>query len=321
MTEGGWHRSPLAELMPVVLPDRKGTFVRDPANSELTPAGRDSLICRLEEDPDRNVERWKKLPYLMNYQDPGTPKPGAVVLAEFQPGGRGHFPLLVTQNYGRGRTAVFATGGSWRWQMLQPLADRTHEMFWQQLLRWLSDTPDRVVASTTRAVLADETRVELRAEVRDRTYLPAGDAHVEAHITGPGGVAELVELSPDPLTPGVYSAAWTAEKQGAYLAEVVARRGNEDVGRDVLMFRREDGVAENFHAEQNRELLEKLSAQTGGRYYRPAEWKKLGEEISYSEAGITVRETRDLWDMPAVFLLVLGLRGAEWLLRRRWGIV
>jgi hypothetical protein len=88
-----------------------------------------------------------------------------------------------------------------------------------------------------------------------------------------------------------------------------------------MTFRREDGVAENFHTEQNRELLQKLSAETGGRYYTPAEAAKLGKDISYSEAGITVRETRDLWDMPIVFLLLLCLRSGEWLLRRKWGVI
>ncbi len=74
----------------------------------------------------------------------------------------------------------------------------------------------------------------------------------------------------------------------------------------MLTFRREDGVAENFHTSQNRELLEKLSEQTGGRYYTPDEASKLANEISYSEAGITTRETRDLWDMPIIFLLAAG---------------
>jgi hypothetical protein len=100
------------------------------------------------------------------------------------------------------------------------------------------------------------------------------------------------------------------------VAEIMAGREQEELGRDVLTFRREDGIAENFHTSQNRELLEKLAEQTGGRYYTAAQAKKLASEISYSEAGITTRETRDLWDMPVVFLLVLGIRGTEWLLRR-----
>jgi hypothetical protein len=105
------------------------------------------------------------------------------------------------------------------------------------------------------------------------------------------------------------------------VVEVSAHRGVEDLGRDVITFRRDDGVAENFHVEQNRELLEKLSSETGGKYYKPEDAKKLGKDINYSEAGITVRETRDLWDMPVIFLLLLMLRSGEWLLRRKWGVI
>jgi len=322
LADGGYAQSAMNDLLPVTLPDRKGTFVRVGANVELTGAGRDSLITRLEEDPAQNVARWKKLPFIMNFQDPGQPKPGAVVLVDALPTTGGRVPLLITENFGRGRTAVFATAGSWRWQMLQPVSDMSHEMFYRQLLRWLvGQTPRRVITSTPKQVLSDEALVKLRAEVRDKTYLAASDASTEAHILGPDGIAESVGMRPDPTEAGVYTAEWTTPKAGSYLVEVTAKRGTEELGRDVLTFRREDGVAENFHTEQNRELLEKLSSETGGQYYRPADAGKLSKEISYSEAGITVRETRDLWDMPAVFLLLLMLRSGEWLLRRRWGVV
>jgi uncharacterized membrane protein len=324
LADGGYAKSVLTELLPTTLPDRKNTFVRMGATAELTAAGRDSLITRIEEDPDKNVERWKKLPYIMNFQDPGQPKPGATVLADGIPmgGGGGHFPLLTIQNFGRGRTAIFATGGSWRWQMLQPVADKSHEMFYQQLLRWLvSETPRPVIGSTPRQLVADESHVKFRAEVRDKTYSAAGDATVEAHILGPEGIAEAVEMRPEPLEQGVYSAEWTSPKPGSYLVEMVAKRGTEELGRDVLTFRREDGVAENFKVEQNKDLLQKLSSETGGRYYTPSDAKKLPKEISFSEAGVNVRETRDLWDMPVIFLLLIALRSSEWLLRRRWGVI
>ena len=322
LSDGGWKQSSDVELLPTILPDRKDTFVRVGATVELTAPGRDSLITRLEEDPAKNVERWQKLPYVMNFQDVGQPKPGAVVLVDAKPTTGGRVPLLITQNFGRGRTAIFATGGSWRWQMLQPLADKSHEMFYQQLLRWLvSDTPRKVTTSTPKTLISDDSHVSLRAEIRDRTYLPASDAKAEAHILGPDGIAEAVEMRPDPIESGVYTADWTTPKAGSYLVEVVASRGTEELGRDTMTFRREDGVAENFHIQQNRELLEKLSSETGGRYYTPQDAAKLGKDISYSEAGITVRETRDLWDMPIIFLALLGLRAAEWLLRRKWGVI
>jgi uncharacterized membrane protein len=321
LSDGGYASSPLADLLPVTLPARKGTFRRDAALVDLTPAGRESLICRLEEDPDKNAQRWRKLPALADYQEAGAAKPGALVLAELLAANR-RLPVLVTENYGRGRTAVFATGGSWRWQMLQDVKDRSHEMFWQQLLRWLvSDAPGEVSLATPRPVLADETRVPLRVEARDKSFAPVLDSRVDVRISGPDGAATSVELSPSSQEPGVYAGEWRAEKPGAYLAETVVVRGGQELGRDVMTFRREDGVAENFRTGQNRELLEKLSEQTGGKYYRPEDLPRLVREISYSEAGLTVRETRDLWNMPVVFLLLIALRAAEWILRRRWCVV
>jgi len=68
-------------------------------------------------------------------------------------------------------------------------------------------------------------------------------------------------------------------------------------------------------------LLERLAAQTGGRYWTPADLGKLAAAIPFSEAGVTMRETKDLWNMPAIFLLILLLRSSEWLLRRKWGVV
>jgi len=321
LADGVWGGSSVVDLLPVVLPTHKSTFHRAPANAALTSIGADSLICRLADDPQANAERWKKLPYLMDYQEAGTPKPGAAVLAEMSAGGR-KYPMLITENYGRGRTAIFATSGTWRWQMSMPLGDTSHEMFWQQLLRWLvADTPGRVVASTSTQTLLDDGRVQLFADVRDREYQPAIDAKVEAHVIGPDGNSTTVEMTPAPDTPGGFRADWTAEKAGSYVAEVTAEKGDDELGRDMVTFQRADGVAENFHSEQNRELLERLSEQTGGRYWRPDGLAKLADEIPYSEAGITMRETKELWNLPAVFLAILLLRSTEWLLRRRWGIV
>ena len=336
LADGGWNASSLIDLLPTTLPTQTATFHReaDPKNgvthttAELAPAGVDSIITRLVDDPAENAAKWKKLPYLMDYQDPGVPKPGAAVLANMiTPEGR-KLPLLITENFGHGRTAIMATGGSWRWQMSSPLGDTAHDLFWQQLLRWLvSDTPGHVVASVPAQMLLDNGAITFTAQVFGRDYNPAADARVEAHILGPGGVSALVEMSPAPDSPGQFQAAWSAPKPGAYLTEITAQRADsnsgkvEELGRDVLTFQRMDGIAENFHVEQNRDLLERLAAQTGGQYWKPAGLGKLASRIPFSEAGVTVRETKDLWDLPLVFLVLLMLRFSEWWLRRKWGIV
>ena len=323
LSDGGYPNSPVADLIPVTLPPGKGTFHQmEFVPAELTSAGRESILTRLDEKPERNVQRWKEMPKLYNWQEVGEPKPGATTLLNVNPGTRRPSPLLVTENYGRGRSAVFATSGSWRWKMSLPHDDKTHATFWQQMFRYLvTDTPGQVTVTTPKSVLSDETKVQLRVEVRDKEYKPLNTANVQARFLSPDGSSATVALMPQPLEEGIYSGEWTAEKPGSYVAEILAGQEQQEVGRDMLPFRREDGVAENFHTGQNRELLQKLSDQTGGRYYTAADASKLSNEISYSEAGITSRETRDLWDMPVIFLLALGIRASEWLLRRKWGVV
>jgi hypothetical protein len=324
LSDGGWGASSMNDLLPTFLPPGRNNFHRNSATVELTAAGVDSPITRLLDDPAKNADRWKKLTYLADYEDAGSPKPGASVLAQMNAGHR-RLPLLITQNYGHGRTAIMATGGTWRWQMSEALGDPSHDLFWQQLLRWLvADSPGPVTASIPQRVLLDAGHVQLSAVVRDRQFQPTSDAHVTANIVGPAGANTLIDLTPSRDTPGLYQAEWTAEKPGAYLAEVTAASAGaqpQELGSDVLTFQREDGIAENFHLEQNRKLLEQLSSQTGGRYWEPSDLKNLPRDIAYSEAGISVRTTNELWNMPVVFVLLLGLPIAEWLLRRKWGVV
>jgi uncharacterized membrane protein len=321
LADGVWSGSRVAETLPVTLPLAHDTFHRDHATVSLTPAGAQSVICRLLDDPAANLQRWRTLPYLMDYQDPGTPKPGALVLAEMHYGGR-TMPLLITQRFGRGRTAVLATGGTWRWQMSLPLGERSHDVFWQQLLRWLAaDTRGPVSVAVDRPQLFDEGSISLEADVRDKLFTPAADARIAAHLIGPRGLTRTIELDPVRNAPGQFRSSWAPPVAGNYIAEVTAQRGNEEIGRDVATFQRLDGLAENLHLEQQRALLEELAASTGGRYLQASQLASLARSIPYSQAGITVRQIKELWSVPAVFLLLLSLRLGEWLLRRKWGVL
>jgi uncharacterized membrane protein len=321
LADGGYANTPMAEMMPLRIPNEK-TWSRDFADVGLTEAGHESPITRLEDDRSSNDARWKKMPQVANYAVMGEPKPGAVVLMTVAEQGHRPAPLLTIQNYGRGRVGVFASAGSWRWKMLQDHTDKTHAIFWQQLMRWMvTETPGEVISSTPHQVLSDDTRLPLRVSVRDKEYNPVSGATVQTSIVRPDGGSETISLKPDPLESGVYTGEYTADKPGTYVAETTAHQDKTDLGRDTLTFRREDGVAENFGAAQNRDLLEKLSSDTGGSYYTPAIAKRLSGEVAVSEAGITSHDNLDIWDMPILFLLVIGIRGGEWLLRRKWGVV
>lgn len=321
LSDGGWTASSLNELMPTFLPSGRNHFKRNPALVNLTAAGVASPITRLLDDPAKNAERWRKLTYLADYEDPGTAKPGAIVLAEMTSAGR-HMPFLITQNYGNGRTAILASGGTWRWQMSEALGDPSHNLFFQQLLRWLvADTPGPVTASTSARTLSDAGGMTLSAMVHDAQFQPATNAHVTARLTGPSNANAVLDMVPSHDTPGLYTTSYTAPAAGPYLAEVTAIDAGKELGRDALTFQREDGVAEEFHTAANPGLLKQLANDTGGRAWSAADLKDLPRDISYSEAGISVRSTKELWNLPILFILLLALPLTEWLLRRKWGIV
>ena len=52
-----------------------------------------------------------------------------------------------------------------------------------------------------------------------------------------------------------------------------------------------------------------------------ADVANLAEDLQYSGKGVTMVEERDLWDMPILFLLMIGMIGSEWAFRRKRGLV
>ena len=321
LSDGAWHTTDIAEMLPVSLSRRKDTFSRNPVKAELTQQGALHDLTRLDDSPQANAARWRALPPIADFQQSGPPKPAALVLLEAA-SAQGRQPLLAVQPFGRGRVAMLSTGGTWKWQMLMDARDQSHEQFWKQMLRWLvSESRPRIAARVSESVLNDAESLRIDAEVFDPNFLPTSEATVEARITQPGGGTALATLQPDPVRPGRYTAGFKALTPGAYVAQISARLGDTEFARDELMFRRQDGVAEAFHPEQDRPLLEHLASQTGGKYWTPESARDLPKEIEFSEAGLSVRELHDLWDSPFAFLLLIGLKAAEWLLRRRWGAV
>ncbi len=320
LSAGGWQNAALAQTLPVQLTGRQpAQFVQRPAQAQLTLYGAESPIPRLEADARRNLERWKKLPPLADYQSLGRLKPGAIVLLEAN-GEQGRSPLLVWQHYGRGATYVLATASTLRWQMRMPSEDESHEIFWRQLIHAISSTaPARVTVSGERSVYDDERSVRIEAEVRDERFEPMDDATVELHVAPERDAAFSQTMQASGQGDGRYFATLDAASTGLYRIEMSARAGNKEVGSAVTHVLRNDGVAEHFATYQHRDLLERIAEVTGGRYWPLSELDGLASAIPYSKAGIVERQTLDLWNLPVVFLALLALKLGEWLLRLRWG--
>jgi hypothetical protein len=80
------------------------------------------------------------------------------------------------------------------------------------------------------------------------------------------------------------------------------------------------GDAEYFDAAMRAPLLKRIAEETGGRFFTPANATALPEAVSYTGRGVTVVEERELWDMPALLLVLIGLVSAEWGFRRTRGL-
>ncbi|MDE0104695.1 MAG: hypothetical protein OXN89_20155 [Bryobacterales bacterium] len=162
---GGWQHSETVDVLPARLAAAEASFFGERVKAELSPQGRDSLVCRLASDPTRNNELWEELPELADSQILGALKPAAVMLSSVR-FGRDSLPLLVRQKYGHARAVIFATGGSWRWRMRLPSDDQRHDANWRQLLRSLvAGSQGTVRLTSNRSNYADESRVQLRADV------------------------------------------------------------------------------------------------------------------------------------------------------------
>jgi hypothetical protein len=136
-----------------------------------------------------------------------------------------------------------------------------------------------------------------------------------------------------------YRATFTPEEAGNYevVAEVdpVAGASGGSLARpsvDTTRARRSDAtyVRVNAPSESSREfvdaemrasLLQRIARETGGRFYTPANVASLPEDIALSKRGVTVVNQMDLWDMPFIFLLLVGLVCAEWAYRKKRGLV
>jgi uncharacterized membrane protein len=313
---GGWGQSAIADVLPVRLPaSTADSFHRKKAGVVMTPQGAGSLLLRLDSDIEQNSQAWQALPEVADYQVTGEPKPAAMTLLNASTE-LGEIPLFVTQHYGRGHAYVLATGGTWRWQMSMPLEDLKHETFWRQVLRaMVASAPDSVSLSASSD--AADGAISLRAEFHDAGFRPVDDIGVTAVASHESGESVSVVLQPGGQ-PGVFTGRFEPNESGTWYIEAVAQRDGEPVAVSRSSVLYESGQAEYFGIRSNHGLLQRLSEATGGRYFEPGDLTALPDLLRYSSAGITETEYRPIWDAPIVFILLLLLKGGEWMLRRRW---
>lgn len=332
----GFVGSPIEDLLPVTLADDKylppelrgGVGKGDHPTGRtfalrLTTEGQRSMILRLEIEDESNRQLWREMPQLQGINVTGRAKPGATVLAvhptltfQGEP-----LPVLAYERYGRGRTMSIMTATTWRWQMLKPYEDTSHERFWRQVLHWLTaNSPTPVEIFLERSHFSTGDDVKVRARVYDQGYKPVSDATVWLKITDPERAVQDLQMEADIAHAGDHAAAFTASKPGVYQIEVSSSGGLSQQGYASLSFLAADSLHELRGAAIDRELMENIAQAGGGKYYNPRTAGLLVKDLENNQQVQTVNVQLAIWNIPLVFFLLLSCFSLEWLLRRRKGL-
>ncbi|MFA5908383.1 MAG: glutamine amidotransferase [Vicinamibacterales bacterium] len=323
--EGGYAGTAVADVLPVVL-DRAKVQARDTVSRlqvKPTRAGSATAVTQLAANETASAERWNTLPGITTVNRIDAVKPGATVLLTGTDESRAERPMLSFQRYGRGKAFAFLPQDSWIWQMHAsiPVEDMTHENYWRQLLRWVVDgVPDQVEPSLTSERVEPGEAATLIANVVDPSFVELNDAAVTATITGPDGAIADLPMSWDGEHPGQYHVSVPTKAPGWYQAKLEATRGGKTVSSTVTHFRAAPGEAEFFDATMHAATLRRIAEDTGGRYYEAGTTATLADDLRYTGRGVTTVEEHDLWHMPIVLMLLVGLLSAEWGYRRVVGL-
>ena len=322
--EGGFAGTPVAEVLPVDLgggPNDKSGYFSE-LKVDVTVPGSMHAATQIADAESTSAKRWKTMPAVTSVNRIGRARPGATVLLTGTPTKGGERQtVLAFQRYGRGKAIAFPVQDSWLWQMLNDVDDVTFESYWRQLLRWLvSDVPSRVMVAAAGDQAAPGDAVELNAEVSDRTFLKVNNAEAVARVTSPSGNVSEMPLEWSVTRDGQYKASFTPTEKGLYRVDVRARMGTDSIVSDPSYIASGDLSTEYFGAEMRAPLLRRIADETGGRFYTGENVAQLAKDIVFTDAGNTVVDRKDLWDMPIVFLLILALVTSEWGYRKLRGL-
>jgi len=332
----GFTRSPIAEILPVTLlrqdqlpPSlRSGTRQEEhptgaPFALRLTPAGERAAMLRMAFEDDVNRQLWGEMPDIQGINVTGRAKPGATVLAvhptlhyQDRP-----LPVIAHQRFGRGRTMVITTASTWRWQMLLPHDDLSHERFWRQILRWLATAaPSPVELTLDREAYSPGDEARVRVVVADKTYTPLNEATVWLKITDPAGTVQDLQLARHIEEDGIYTGAFRVQREGVYTLEASPTAAAGNLAEAVTHVWVGATGMEYRNAVMDADLLQRIAAVSGGAFYTASTAHRLVDDLQRLQKTVTVQRAQDIWDMPLVLFLLFGCFTVEWWLRRRRGM-
>jgi uncharacterized membrane protein len=314
---GGYAESPLAEVLPVVLPARDSAPPFDLATFEprVTQAGRAAPALR-------GVRELlgEQLPPMLGSSTLGPLRPGAISLWEHpdRRAGRDAMPMLALGDSGDGRAIALGVDGTHllQWSELgERNAGRAYSALWEGLVGWLMRDPRY---ESARLELQQECRAGVPASL-GITRLPGAAVDVKVSLE------RLGEASPTPVAPlrqvrmesDVESVTLPLGtlSEGGYTATV--HIGDSPPAR--FDFACESGGPAFADSRPDPDLLGRLSRESGGTSVAAADAASLQAPPPTRVASQRVVAPL----VPAwLWALLAGVgMGAHWYARRRAGLL
>ncbi len=249
-------------------------------------------------------------------------KPLTATLAAVQNAGGGDpTPGMVHRRFGEGQVLSVGVDGLWRWAFNAKVegVNTLFDRFWDQMILWLMAGRDflptqqfSLRASSANVPLGE--KIYFRAVKRDAA-VKMGD--VPLVIADAGGEVGRTALSADANAPDKFTAEFLPAKAGKYTATAKFPDGTSQSARFIVF----DENLEQTEVATDAGYLRKLCESSGGRLLQPEELGKLLAELKGEKTDAApVRKLTSAWDRVWVFWLIGALFGADWYLRRRWGL-
>jgi uncharacterized membrane protein len=319
---GSYQGTPVQTMLPVRFdPDEKWAEVSESVYPVLTPEGRSSLVMTLENEDDLNDRIWSRMAPMDQLPPLLAAKPGATVLAVLSDSTERDqsYPLVAWQRYGTGKCMSIASDRLWR--LRYKTGDKYHWRVWSQCIQFMTlsrlmGEHKRIRLETDRSSYFVGSQGRLYAHVLDDDFEPVVQSGFDVVVSGLDGAAasQQIKLQPDRSQAGLYEGYFTPSGPGRYRMEA---NENDRKVSSVTEFQVSDIRQELTDTDMRLENLQRIADLTGGATLGVQELPKISSLVNGGSLTTTVRSERPLWDHWLIILLLAGLLGAEWIIRRR----
>jgi hypothetical protein len=315
----------LTDLYPVVLdPAQPGGWgSRTSCQFELTELGRRSLLTRLADTQEENIDVWENLPGFQWYAAVTRAKAGSEVLCihkemsnEF-----GRLPLLAARTFGAGKVLFMGTDGAWRWR--KGVEDKYHYRFWGQVVRWMAYQRNMAKGETMRLYYSPEQpqvrqTVALKCNVMETSGEPLATGDVLARVVTPSGKAQTVRFTSTGEEWGEFSASFTPEEAGRHELKLSCQQTAATL--DAAMFV-QGAEIERIGRAARPDVLAEIARVTRGQVIESARAQQVIQSLAaLPEPPPDIRRLQ-LWSHPATVAIMVVLLGLFWIARKVIGLI